>query len=560
MQAWKNCVVYQIYPRSFYSAGGRGTGDLAGVIAKLDYLQWLGVDYLWLCPVYPSPQCDNGYDVSDYCDIDPSYGTLDDFRELVAQARSRGMRIMMDMVLNHTSTEHPWFQEARRSVTSRYRDFYFWRDRPNNWQSKFGGSAWSHDERTGQYYLHLFDRGQADLNWENPAVRKAAIEIARFWRDIGVMAFRFDVINLISKCSRLSDDHTDGRAFYTDGPRVHEYLQELHQGVFAGTDLMSVGEMSSTTLQHCLNYSHPLRRELSMTFSFHHMKVDYPGGKKWVKASPDFIALKRVIGQWQTGMHEGGGWNAIFWCNHDQPRVVSRFGDDGRYRVASAKMLGTALHLLQGTPYIYQGEEIGMCNPHFDSIDDYRDVETRNAYRQLIAEGHTESAALAIIDQKSRDNSRTPMQWDASAHAGFSTTTPWIAVNRDYPQVNVQAALADPDSVLHHYRALIGLRKSLPLITHGAYGDLLPAHPQLWAYQRHDELACLLVLCNFSAVAVEFRLPQQADQRMHQQAGRLLLDNYGDRGGGAAIDHRCIILRPFESLVWLFESKEINLT
>lgn len=552
MRRWKNAVVYQIYPKSFFSAHGKSTGDLAGVIAKLDYLQWLGVDYLWLCPIYPSPQCDNGYDVSNYCDIDPSYGTLDEFRTLVAKARERGIGIMMDMVLNHTSTEHPWFVAARSNRDSRYRDFYFWRDQPNNWQSKFGGSAWTFDERAGQYYLHLFDRGQADLNWENPAVRRAATEIVRFWRDIGVKGFRFDVINLISKTAGFAEDHTDGRGFYTDGPRVHEYLQELHAEVFSGHDVISVGEMSSTTLKHCVDYSHPERRELSMTFSFHHMKVDYPDGRKWVKAAPDFIALKRVIGEWQTGMHAGGGWNATFWCNHDQPRVVSRFGDDGKYRVQSAKMLGTALHMLQGTPYIYQGEEIGMSNPHFDSIDQYRDIETHNAHARLLQDGLTPAQALAVIDQKSRDNSRTPMQWDGSCNAGFSSVAPWIEVNGNYRQVNVEAAMADSQSVLYHYRRLIRLRKELPTLTTGEYRDLLPRHPQIWAYQREGLASSLLVLCNFSAEAAEFMLPGAASERIRRGAGRLLLENYGSRDADEKIEHRSVSLRPYESLVWLF--------
>ncbi|MFL9926976.1 alpha,alpha-phosphotrehalase [Herbaspirillum lusitanum] len=556
---WKNSVVYQIYPRSFYSKHNRATGDLAGIIAKLDYLQWLGVDYLWLCPVYPSPQCDNGYDVSNYCDIDPAFGTLDEFRELVAQAGRRGIRIMMDIVVNHTSTEHPWFQAARASRDNRYRDFYIWRDKPNRWQSKFGGSAWELDEASGQYYLHLFDKGQADLNWENPCVRKAVVEIVRFWRDLGVKGFRFDVINLISKCPLMSDDDSDGRAFYTDGPRVHEYLRQIYQEVFAGTDLISVGEMSSTTLQHCLDYTHPERQELSMAFSFLHMKVDYPNGQKWVKAAPDFIELKRVMGEWQNGMHAGNGWNALFWCNHDQPRIVSRFGDDGRYRVESAKMLATALHCLQGTPYVYQGEEIGMGNPHFETIEQYRDIETHNAYQRLLAEGLAPSQALAVISQKSRDNSRTPMQWDGSPHAGFSTHAPWIDLCRDYREVNVASARRDPDSVLHHYRKLIALRKTLPLLVNGAYQDLLPAHPQLWAYLRYDAESALLVLNNLSDEASEFLLPDGANELLPQgrpHEARLIIANYLDRehehGREKNAGFHRVLLRPYESLALHF--------
>lgn len=550
MHDWKKSVVYQIYPKSFYSQHGKATGDLAGIIAKLDYLQWLGVDYLWLCPIYPSPQCDNGYDVSNYCDIDPAYGTMDEFRCLVDEAARRDMRIMMDIVVNHTSVEHPWFQAARASRDNRYRDFYIWRDRPNCWQSKFGGSAWELDEISKQYYLHLFDKGQADLNWENAAVRKVVAGVVRFWRAQGVKGFRFDVINLISKHRDFPDD--DDRRYYTDGPRVHDYLQELHSEVFAGTDLISVGEMSSTSLQQCVGYTHPAHKELTMAFSSLHLKVDYPQGQKWVKAAPDIIALKRLIAEWQNGMHAGGGWNALFWCNHDQPRIVSRFGDEGQFRTVSAKMLATALHLLQGTPYIYQGEEIGMSNPHFIDIAQYRDVETQQAYRCMLRAGQSPDMALQVLAQKSRDNSRTPMQWSAAPHAGFSKQQPWIDVCGNYPEVNVAAASANQDSVLHHYRALIRLRKTMPLIRHGAYLDLLPAHPQIWSYLRYDSEESLLVVNNLSKDATEFLLPTGHLEEL--VSGNLILTNYPDH---RRTDHfRQMVLRPFESLVFYFSYNE----
>ncbi|MBY0444682.1 MAG: alpha,alpha-phosphotrehalase, partial [Burkholderiales bacterium] len=362
------------------------------------------------------------------------------------------LRIMLDIVVNHTSVQHAWFQEALKGRDNPYRDFYIWRDQPNNWQSKFGGSAWALDPASGQYYLHLFDESQADLNWENPKLRQAVFEMMQFWADKGVAGFRLDVINLISKQQDFSDDDSDGRRFYTDGPRVHEYLQEMHRAVFAGRDLLTVGEMSSTTLPHCIQYSRPDRHELSMTFNFHHLKVDYPNGEKWQAAPYDFIELKRILSDWQSGMNEGGGWNAIFWCNHDQPRVVSRFGDDGRYRVESAKMLATTLHGLQGTPYIYQGEEIGMANPAFTQISDYRDVETLNAYQNLSTAGVPEADIMAAIKQKSRDNSRTPMQWGDGLNAGFSSAEPWIGIASQPELVNVATARVDVDSVLHHYR------------------------------------------------------------------------------------------------------------
>lgn len=535
---WRKSAVYQIYPKSFYSPEGKATGTLRGVTAKLDYLADLGVDYLWLTPVYASPQRDNGYDVSDYYAIDPSYGTMADFDQLIAEANKRQLSVMMDIVVNHCSTDHDWFQQGR-NPDSPYHDYFIWRDEPTDWVSKFGGPAWSFDDVAGKYYLHLFDKTQADLNWENPALREAVYQMMGFWRDKGVRGFRLDVINLISKDDSFADDPTgDGRKYYTDGPRVHDYLQEMNQRVFAGHDLMTVGEMSSTTLDHCLRYSNLNEQELKMTFNFHHLKVDYPNGEKWTAAPFDFLELKRILSDWQVGM-QGNAWNAIFWCNHDQPRVVSRFGDDTVYRIESAKMLATTLHGLQGTPYIYQGEEIGTPNPDFTDLANYRDVETLNAYTEKASLGETEADILAAIRQKSRDNARTPMQWDASPHAGFSTATPWIPVPENHTSINVEAALADPDSVFYHYKQLIHLRKQYDVLTNGSYRLLTPDDLSLWAYERTTDDEQVLVLSNFYGTAASFTLP---DEWLDHQ---VLIQNYPDvlEASGQ------VTLRPYESLM-----------
>ncbi len=543
MQTWQHSVIYQIYPKSFHSHAGNATGDLLGIVGKLDYLQWLGVDCLWITPFLRSPQRDNGYDISDYYAIDPSYGTMADCDLLICEAAKRGIKLMLDIVVNHTSIEHEWFQQARSSLDNPYRDFYIWRDQPNNWESKFGGSAWEYEAQTGQYFLHLFDHTQADLNWDNPKVRAEVFKLMRFWRDKGVGGFRLDVINLISKPADFPEDNSDGRRFYTDGPHVHEYLQEMHREVFDGHDLINVGEMSSTSLDHCIRYSRPESKELSMTFNFHHLKVDYPNLQKWVKADFDFLQLKQIFSDWQLGMQAGGGWNALFWCNHDQPRVVSRFGNDGEHRVVSAKMLATALHFLQGTPYVYQGEELGMTNPGFDSISHYRDVETLNIFRLKRDAGESEASSMAAIMQKSRDNGRTPMQWSAGENAGFSSAEPWIGIAANASRINVESQLDDPDSVLHHYRALIALRRHEPLILDGVYRELLQGHPQVWAYLREGHGERLLVLNNFYGTACDIQLPDDVINAATEQ--RLLISNYPDcprRKGTVA-------LRPYESFV-----------
>ena len=547
---WQSAVIYQIYPKSFQDSGARGTGDLKGIMARLDYLKTLGIDALWLTPVYVSPQVDNGYDIADYLAIDPAYGTMEDFEALLAAAHGRGIRIVMDIVVNHTSTEHAWFKSALGDKNSPYRDYYIWKDPveggvPNNWQSKFGGSAWELDPATGQYYLHLFAREQADLNWENPAVRAEVKKIIHFWAKKGVDGFRLDVINLISKDQAFPDDEVgDGRRFYTDGPRIHEFLQDISRDVFAPVGAMTVGEMSSTSLEHCQRYGALDGSELSMVFNFHHLKVDYPNGDKWTKAPFDFLELKRIFNHWQSGMH-GKGWSALFWCNHDQPRIVSRFGDEGEHRVVAAKMLASTLHGLQGTPYIYQGEEIGMTNPGYQHIDDYQDVESRNIFAIKQAEGMAEAEILAILGAKSRDNSRTPMQWSAAPNAGFTSGTPWLKPAANYPEINAEAALADPDSVFWHYRDLIALRKAHPIFTQGDYQELLAGNEQIWAYTRSADGQTLLVVSNFYGEPVEFALPAE----LQTGEGRLLLGNYPD---SPARPQSCE-LRPYESLIWLME-------
>ncbi|WP_347169557.1 alpha,alpha-phosphotrehalase [Pseudomonas salmasensis] len=543
MQTWQHSVIYQIYPKSFHSHAGNATGDLLGIVDKLDYLKWLGVDCLWVTPFLRSPQRDNGYDISDYYAIDPSYGTMADCDLLISEAAKRGIKLMLDIVVNHTSIEHEWFQQARSSLDNPYRDFYIWRDQPNNWESKFGGSAWEYEAQTGQYYLHLFDHTQADLNWDNPQVRAEVFKMMRFWRDKGVGGFRLDVINLISKPADFPEDSSDGRRFYTDGPNVHEYLQQMHREVFEGHDLINVGEMSSTRLEHCIRYSNPASKELSMTFNFHHLKVDYPNLQKWVKADFDFLQLKQIFSDWQMGMQAGGGWNALFWCNHDQPRVVSRFGDDGEYRVVSAKMLATALHFLQGTPYVYQGEELGMTNPGFDSISQYRDVETLNIFRLKRDAGESEASSMAAIMQKSRDNGRTPMQWSTEANAGFSRCEPWIGIPANAAQINVESQMDDPDSVLHHYRRLIDLRRREPLIQQGVYRPLLQDHLQVWAYLREGHGERLLVVNNFYGSPCEIQLPEGVINAANEQ--RLLISNYPDCPPRTST----LALRPYESFV-----------
>ncbi|MEH7162692.1 alpha,alpha-phosphotrehalase [Priestia megaterium] len=552
---WKKSVVYQIYPKSFYDTTGNGVGDIAGIIEKLDYLKKLGVDVVWLTPIYKSPQWDNGYDISDYFVIQEEYGTMEDFDRLITEAHKRDLKIIMDIVVNHTSTEHEWFQEAKKSKDNPYRDFYIWKDQkedgsaPTNWVSKFGGSAWEHDKLTEQSYLHLFDVTQADLNWENERVRRSVYDMMTFWFEKGVDGFRLDVINLISKDQRFLDDDGsiapgDGRKFYTDGPRVHEYMREMNQEVFSKYDSMTVGEMSSTTVDHCIQYSHPDRGELSMTFNFHHLKVDYPNGEKWALADFDFIKLKEILSTWQTEMNKGGGWNALFWCNHDQPRVVSRYGNDELYHNKSAKMLAATIHLMQGTPYIYQGEEIGMTNPKFSSIDEYRDVESLNVYEIKRAQGMNENEILEILKHKSRDNSRTPVQWSDEPNAGFTKGTPWINPADNYREINVEKALDDEDSIFYFYQKLIALRKQYDIITYGNYELILGEDEQIFAYIRNGADEKLLVINNFYGSETAFELPE--DITFEGYHSEILLSNYKD----SSKEFKQVLLRPYESIVY----------
>lgn len=494
-------TVYQIYPKSFRDTNGDGFGDIPGVIEKLDYLQRLGVDYLWLTPFFPSPQRDNGYDVADYRAIDPKFGTMEDFRELIRQSEKRDIGIMLDMVFNHTSTSHEWFQKALAGE-EKYQKYYIFKEgtpdhAPTNWQSKFGGSAWEYVPDLKKWYLHLFDVTQADLNWDNPAVREELKEILRFWKEKGVKGFRFDVVNLASKPEVMEDDFEgDGRRFYSDGPHIHEYLKELVRD--AGIeDFVTVGEMSSTSLAHCIRYSAPEEKELSMCFNFHHLKVDYQDGDKWALMDTDYRRLQELFMEWQMGMQRGSGWNALFWCNHDQPRIVSRMGDEHGLWKESAKMLAGMIHLMRGTPYIYQGEEIGMLNAHYPSIDQYRDVESLNYYGILLEQGKTEKEALEILAARSRDNSRTPMQWNQERYGGFSEARPWLPMSAKFrEEITVEAQEKDEDSILAFYKKLIAMRKRYPVIAEGEISFLETGTDLVMAYRRALKEQEILVFCN----------------------------------------------------------------
>lgn len=501
MADFSDKAVYQIYPKSFRDTNGDGFGDIPGIIEKLDYLQELGVDYLWLTPFFPSPQRDNGYDVADYRKVNPLFGTMADLEELIRQSRERGMGIMLDMVFNHTSTEHEWFRKALAGE-EKYQNYYIFREgvsdrAPTNWQSKFGGSAWEYVPGLKKWYLRLYDVTQADLNWDNPEVREELKEILRFWKEKGIQAFRFDVINLVSKPEHMEDDFEgDGRRFYSDGPHIHEYLKELvrDSGI---EDFITVGEMSSTSLEHCIRYSSPKEKELSMCFNFHHLKVDYKDGDKWALMAPDYQKLKELFVKWQMGMQEGGGWNALFWCNHDQPRIVSRMGDEDIYWKESAKMLAGMIHLMRGTPYIYQGEEIGMLNAHYPSIEQYQDVESLNYYEILLKKGRTREEALAILAARSRDNSRTPMQWNSGICGGFSEAEPWLPMSAKFrEEITVEAQQKDDGSILAFYKKLIAMRKEYPVIAKGEIAFWETGNDKVLAYKRILGEQQLVVLCN----------------------------------------------------------------
>lgn len=546
MTDFSSKVVYQIYPKSFRDTNGDGFGDIPGVIEKLDYLQQLGVDYLWLTPFFISPQRDNGYDVADYRKINPQFGTMQDLENLISESKKRGMSIMLDMVFNHTSTQHEWFQKALAGE-EKYQNYYIFKEgtpdhAPTNWQSKFGGSAWEYVPELKKWYLRLYDVTQADLNWDYPQVREELKEILRFWKEKGIRAFRFDVINLVSKPERMEDDFEgDGRRFYSDGPHIHEYLKELVRD--AGIeDYVTVGEMSSTSLEHCIRYSAPEEKELSMCFNFHHLKVDYKDGDKWSLAPTDYKKLKQLFIEWQTGMQEGNGWNALFWCNHDQPRIVSRMGDENAYWKESAKMLAGMIHFMRGTPYIYQGEEIGMLNAHYPSIEQYRDVESLNYYHILLENGKTEKEALAILAARSRDNSRTPMQWNDTLYGGFSEAEPWIPMSAAFTkEITVEAQQKDETSILSFYKRLIAMRKAYPVIAKGEISFLETGSDMILAYQRTLGEQRMAVYCNLSGKQ------QRITAAAYRDGSRMLLNNYEGREIDA---EEMYMMEPYEFMVF----------
>lgn len=532
----KGKVVYQIYPKSYKDTTENGIGDFRGIIEKIPYLAKLGVDMVWLNPFYLSPQRDNGYDISDYMAVDPLFGDMADFEEMVCVGKEHKIDFMLDMVLNHCSTEHEWFQKALAG-DKYYQDFFFIQDQPTDWQSKFGGSAWTPFGDTGKYYLHLFDETQADLNWRNSNVRKELFKVVNFWRDKGVKGFRFDVINLIGK-DEVSVDcpENEGKPAYTDKPIVHNYLRMMNQATFGSDDsFMTVGEMSSTTMENCVLYSSPDRQELSMTFNFHHLKVDYKDGQKWTLAPFDFEELKSLYHSWGKEMSDKDGWSALFWNNHDQPRALNRFVDIQNFRKEGATMLAASIHLSRGTPYIYMGEEIGMIDPDYDSMADYVDVESLNAYQMLLEEGKSQQEAFQIIQAKSRDNSRIPMQWDASENAGFSTGTPWLKAGKSYKYINVENEIQGP--IFTFYQDLIRLRKEMPIISEGSYKPAFEDSKQVYAFERQFEDQKLLVFNNFYAKEVEIDLPAV------YQNGQILISNYED----AEVSEK-ILLKPYQTL------------
>ncbi|MDM8284611.1 alpha,alpha-phosphotrehalase [Ligilactobacillus salivarius] len=542
-------VIYQIYPKSFYDSNNDGFGDLKGIIAKIDYLKKLNIDMIWFNPFYVSPQNDNGYDIADYYKIDERFGTMEDFEEMVAKLKEANIGVMLDMVLNHCSTEHEWFQKALAG-DKKYQKYFYLRPAkadgslPTNWQSKFGGPAWEKFGDTDLYYLHLYDKTQADLDWHNPDVRAEAAKIVNFWKEKGVAGFRFDVLNVIGKDEVLVDsiDPDHEKPLYTDTPIVHKYIKELNRNTF-GTDpeIVTVGEMSSTTIPNSIEYTNPDEHELSMVFTFHHLKVDYDNGEKWSKVPFNFMELKSLLSTWQTEMDKGNGWNALFWNNHDQPWALNRFGDPVNYREKSAEMLATSLHLLRGTPYIYMGEELGMIDPHYKSIDDYVDVETLNGYQMLLDKGVDKDRAFEIVVSKSRDNSRVPMHWDDSKYAGFSDVKPWL-MPTDQDEINVEKELTSGE-IFNHYQKLINLRKTEPLIYAGHFKELLPDNKQVFAYERYldDSTEKLVVFNNFYGNKVTVDLPAE-----YQDKGcTTLVDNYQNEIQKTS---KQITLQPYESL------------
>lgn len=558
---WKEAVVYQIYPRSFLDSNGDGIGDLRGIIQKLDYIQELGADVIWLCPVYQSPNADNGYDISDYQDIMADFGTMADFDALLEAAHRRGIKIIMDLVVNHTSDKHRWFRESRKSKGSPFRNYYFWRDGkgaapPNNWGGCFGGPAWSYDEQTKMYYLHLFSSKQPDLNWDNPEVRNAVYRMMTWWLEKGVDGFRMDVISFISKSTSFPDGPVKGGKPYGDfgpyavnGPHVHEYLHEMYQKVLSRYDIMTVGETPDVTMEEALKYSGSETGELNMVFQFEHMNLDSGVHGKWSSNRFRLPDLKKVLSKWQTGL-EDRAWNSLFWSNHDQPRAVSRFGDDTSPLCweKSAKMLATCLHMMKGTPFIYQGEELGMTNVAFERLEDYRDIETKNAYDELARQlDIPEKTMMEYIHHTSRDNARTPMQWNRGKNAGFSAAKPWISVNPNYVSINAADQQKDPDSIYHYYQKLIGLRRRYPIIVYGKYELIEENHPQIFAYTRRLGVQNMLVICSFSPADLKFALPE----KFCTSDKKLLISNWGTNKAGEA--GKEILLHPYEARVYLLK-------
>ena len=534
---WHSSVVYQIYPRSFNDSNGDGIGDINGIREKLDYLKELGIDVIWLSPVYKSPNDDNGYDISDYCDIMDEFGTMDDMEKLLKEANEKGIKILMDLVVNHTSDEHKWFIEAKKSKDNKFRDYYIWRDpvnghEPNNLGSCFSGSAWQYDESTDQYYLHLFSKKQPDLNWENENVRNEVYKMMNFWIDKGIGGFRMDVIDLIGK---VPDEMITG-----NGPKLHDYLQEMNKAALEGHDLLTVGETWGATPEIAKLYSNPKRKELSMVFQFEHIGLDQIEGKeKWDVKPLDLLDLKKVLSKWQTEL-EGEGWNSLFWNNHDLPRIVSRWGNDREYRVESAKMLATLLHGMKGTPYIYQGEELGMTNVRFEDINEYNDIETLNMYKDRISKGYSHDEIMASIYAKGRDNARTPMQWDSTENAGFTTGNPWLAVNKNYKFINAEDCLQDKDSIFYHYKKLIDIRKHNDTIIYGDYKLLLPEDKNVFAYSRELNGDKIVVVCNFYDKEVNLNFKEDFNNV------EILLSNYKD----SSILMKDLKLRPYEAIMY----------
>lgn len=543
---WLKGVIYQIYPKSFQDTTNSGTGDLLGIIRRLKYIKLLGVDAIWITPFYVSPQIDNGYDVADYTKIDPIYGTIVDFDNLITKSHEIGLKVIIDMVFNHTSTQHNWFKKSL-NPKSIYRKYYIWKDAsieggpPNNWKSKFGGNAWSWHEQSNQYYMHLWSPEQADLNWENDDVRSELKKIVHFWIEHGIDGLRLDVINLVSKPKNLPDDSNgDGSKLYTDGPKIHEYIQEMSNEVFQPIKLMTVGEMSSTTLKHCKKYSNLEGKELSMVFNFDHVEVDFKNGKKWNITPLKLVTLKSIFSYWQQGMHNKA-WNALFWCNHDQPRIVSRWGDDNNYREKSAKLLAIILHGMQGTPFIYQGEEIGMTNPKFSCITEYKDIESHNMYKKFISRGYNKNFILKILSHKSRDNGRTPMQWNSyDKYSGFTQGYPWIKINSNFNTINVQDSINNKNSIFYTYKKLIALRKKYDVITWGNYLDLASNHEYLWCYIRNFKKEKLLVTANVSNKKQILSLNEEKNN------WEILISNYSS----VFCSPKKIKLRPYEAIWW----------